>query len=229
MTEETNDLLKQIPLFSTLEEKDLYTLGTITTKRLYQKQEIIFMEGQEREAVYFIRKGVIKTSKTDLNGKEHIINFLQSGEMFPHVGFFEQTPYPATAQVLEEAELYVIRIKDFDQLMLDYPTIAVQVMKVMGQKLSLLTERIQELSSRDVRHRLISTLIRLAEESGSTVENQPAYISLPLTNTHLANMVGSTRESINRILNELKKKDLIRYNRSSIEIINLSNLKDCLT
>ncbi|QST01752.1 Crp/Fnr family transcriptional regulator [Pontibacillus sp. ALD_SL1] len=228
MTEETNHLLRQIPLFSTLEEEELSTLGTITTRRFYQKQEVIFMEGQKREAVYFISKGIVKTSKTDQNGKEHIINFLQPGEMFPHVGFFEQNPYPATAQVLEEAELYVIRIKDFDQLMFDHPNIAVQVMKVMGQKLSLLTERIQELSSRDVRHRLISTLIRLAEESGITIDNQPAYITVPLTNTDLANMVGSTRESINRVLNELKKKNLLRSSRSSIEIINLSDLKATL-
>lgn len=228
MTQNMNQLLKQIPLFSKLEDRDLSILSTITTKRLYHKKEIVFMEGEEREAVYFIAKGVIKTSKSDFNGKEHIINFLQAGEMFPHVGFFEETPYPATAETLEETELYIIRIQDFDQLMLDHPNIAVQVMKIMGQKLSLLTERIRELSTKDVRHRVIATLIRLGEESGTNGIDQPVSITIPLTNTNLANMVGSTRESINRVLNELKKNDLLTVSRSSIEIVSLSALKSSL-
>lgn len=222
---ETLQVLKQVPLFAELSEEDLNQLKDITTKRIFRKKECIFMEGEERQAVYFIYSGIIKTFKMDQEGNEQIINLLHPGDMFPHIGFFEETPYPATAEVKADAILFIIRIQDFDEFMLNHPHIAMKVMKIMGQKIAALTQRIQEMTSQDVQHRVIFALIRLAQESGLS-DNQKVFINIPITNQDIANIVGSSRETINRVLNKLKKENLIESSRKGIYINDLEQLKE---
>lgn len=221
---ETIQVLKQVPLFAELNEEDLDQLKDITSKGTYRKRECIFMEGEEREAVYFIHSGTIKTFKVDYDGKEQIINLLQAGDMFPHIGFFEESPYPATAEVISDTVLFMIRIEDFDEFMITHPRIAMKVMKIMGQKISALTQRIQEMTSQDVHHRVVLALIRLAQESGLS-DNQEIFIDIPITNQDVANIVGSSRETINRVLNQLKKEDLIESSRKGIYIKDLDQLR----
>lgn len=225
--QEMLDWLKGLPLFSELNDEELENLSTIADKHVYEKKQYIFMEGQQRECVYFIESGIIKIFKIDQEGNEQIINLLQKGDMFPHIGFFEAAPYPATAEAIEKAELLVIRIEDFDKLLIAQPAIALKVMKIMGRELSMLQQRVQELISQDVGHRLIRVLLRLADESGKPVENG-VQIHMPITNQDLANIVGSSRETINRFLSSLKKEKLIESNRNSILIYDLERLKQHL-
>lgn len=224
MTEKIQ-VLKQVPLFAELNEEDLIALQDITLKHTYHKKEYVFMEGEEREAVFFIHSGTIKTFKVDHDGKEQIINFLQAGDMFPHVGFFEETPYPATAEVMSEAVLFMIRIDDFNQFMLKHPEIAMKVMKILGQKIAILTQRIQEMNTQNVQHRVVYALIRLAQESGQS-DKEEIFIDMPITNQDVANIVGSSRETINRVLNHLKKIDLIQVSRKGIFIKDINQLKE---
>ncbi|WP_254901255.1 Crp/Fnr family transcriptional regulator [Tuberibacillus sp. Marseille-P3662] len=219
------DILRGLPLFSELNDEELKKLEAITKKKTYSKRQYIFMEGEPREAVYFIQKGSVKIFKVDENGNEQVINLLQKGEMFPHIGFFDTTPYPATAEIIETAELFVIRIDDFDNLLIEQPAIALKVMKIMGQKLLNLQQRVQELISQDTFHRTVRTLLRLADEVGET-NDQEVRINMPITNQDFANMVGSTRETINRVLGQLKKEGLLETDRHGIFIYDLQKLKN---
>ncbi|MDI3412008.1 Crp/Fnr family transcriptional regulator [Bacillus sonorensis] len=97
---------------------------------------------------------------------EQVISLLQSGDMFPHVGFFDRSPYPATAEAVQETELIVIRIADFDDLLMKYPQMTIKVMEIMGKKIIDLQERIQGFISKDVQHRLTHALMKLAAEHG---------------------------------------------------------------
>jgi CRP/FNR family transcriptional regulator len=166
----------------------------------------------------------VKTFKVDEDGNEQIISLLQKGEMFPHIGFFDKTPYPATAEVIQTAELLVIRIDDFDQLLIEQPQIAVKIMKIMGQKIVMLTERVQELISQDVLHRVVSTLVRLADETGKA-DDEGIHIDMPLTHQDFANIVGSTRETVSRVLSGLKKKKLLNIDQHHIVIYDLAALE----
>lgn len=185
------------------------------------------MEGEKKEAVFFIQSGAVKTFKVDKNGNEQIMNILHEGEMFPHIGFFDESPYPATAEVIQKAELLLIPINDFENLMLSHPQIAVKMMKIMSQKISTLTQRIQTLISQDILHRVVFSLIRLALESGKQNRNK-VFIDIPITNRDFANMIGSTRETVNRVLNQLKKENLIDFNRNGILINDINKLKTYL-
>lgn len=225
--EKTAELLKSIPIFSELTDYELLQVEAIATLRNYDKKAYVFMEGETREAVFFIKKGTIKTFKLDMNGNEQVISLLQSGDMFPHVGFFDEGPYPATAEVMLKAHLVEIRVEDFHALLTERPVMALKVMKILGQKILGLTQRIQELLSEDVHHRTVHTLLRLATYSDPE-EEDVLYINAPITNLDLANIVGTSRETINRILSQFKKEGWIDIQNRRIRLIDVESLKNSL-
>ncbi|WP_188207559.1 Crp/Fnr family transcriptional regulator [Alkalibacillus aidingensis] len=219
------EFFKQFPIFKDLSYEELLEVGKISHQRSLSRGKRIFNEGEERTAVYFVVSGLIKIYKVSEDGQEQVINLLKSNEMFPHVGFFDDTPYPATALTLTDAELIVVPIEGFELLLLQKPQISIKVMRVIGKKLLALQERIQHMSTQTVSQRTVSTLIRLSEELGEEREDSSVYVNIPITNTDLANMIGVTRESVNRTFNRLKKEDIMSYNRRKIIIHDLEKLQ----
>ncbi len=197
----------------------------IAIKRTYKKKHLVFIEGEKREAVYFIQSGIVKAYKIDEGGNEQVISLLYEGDMFPHVGFFDTAPYPATVGIVQDAELFVILIDEFEELMIRWPQIAVKVMKIMGRKIVELQQCFQDFIYKNVSHRLVEILIRLVKEQGEHQVNGIS-IKIPITNQDFANMVSASRESINRILNQLKKDELILFNRIEIFIYDLKRLQE---
>src|SRR5690606_37376908 len=102
-------------------QEELEHIWGISIQRSYRKRTIVFTEGADKEAVYFILDGLVKAFKTDENGNEHIVSFLKTGDMFPHTGFFNQNPYPATAEVIVDTHLLAIPVRSFEQLLTNSP------------------------------------------------------------------------------------------------------------
>lgn len=220
--------LEQSPLFQDLNEQEIEQVKQIAISRFFAKKSVIFCEGDEKEAVFFIREGLVKTLKTDENGHEQIVSFLKAGDMFPHTGFFNPNPYPATAEAVTDTHLSAIPIHSFEQLMLTTPSIAIKMMRVMGEKIVELQEKLQVLSGQDVKHRVLSFLLKIAEQHGER-EGNKMTINLPMTHQEFANSVGTTRETINRLLNQLAKERLLAADRSRIVIFDLEALKQQMT
>jgi CRP/FNR family transcriptional regulator len=216
--------LRRVSLFRDLNEQEMNRLTEIVIIRTYPRKSVIFTEGSEREAFYLIREGLVKTYKTDENGHEQIVSFLKAGDLFPHTGFFSTQPYPATAEAITEARLAAIPVRQFEQLILHTPSIAVKLMRVMGEKIVELQEQLQTLSGLDVKHRVLSFLLKLAERHGEMQGNRIA-INLPMTHQEFANSVGSTRETVNRMLNQLEKENVLKTERNRIVILDLDALK----
>ncbi len=213
-----------VPLFKDLSPQELETVEQITISRFYRKKSLIFSEGSEKEAVYFIQDGLIKTYKTDENGNEQIVSLLRSGDMFPHVGFFNTEPYPATAEALVDTHLIAIPVRSFEHLLISTPTIAIKVMAVMGNKIRELQVKLQELTGQDVQYRFLSFLLQLVEKDGKA-EGESIHIKLPMTHQEFANSIGTTRETVTRLMNQLRKAKVIENDRSEIVILNLELLK----
>ncbi|HEX7057710.1 MAG TPA: Crp/Fnr family transcriptional regulator [Bacilli bacterium] len=214
-----------IPLFKDLTPQEMDYVDQITIQRHYRKRSVIFSEGGDKESVFFIEDGLVKTYKTDENGNEQIVSFLKTGDMFPHTGFFNSNPYPATAEALVDSKLLAIPVHSFEQLMVSTPTIAVKVMRVMGAKIQELQVKLQELTGQDVQYRALSFLLKLAAKHGKP-EGSALRIDLPMTNQEFANAIGTTRETVNRMINSLRKAKIIELDRNEIVILNLEALKD---
>ncbi|GAA0371865.1 Crp/Fnr family transcriptional regulator [Bacillus horti] len=218
-------VLQSIPLFRNLTEDELQYVWNITIQRSYRKKEIIFREASDKEAVYFIQRGLVKAWKTDENGNEHIICFLKPGDMFPHTGFFNQAPYPATTEAIVDTQLYAIPIQAFETLMMNIPEIAIKVMRGMGEKIAELQKKLQEMTGHDVNERAMLFLLQLAENNG-TDKDGVIHIPLPLTHQDFASAIGTTRETANRFINQLRKKKVLQMDRRGLMILDLNTLKE---
>lgn len=219
-----SQLLRDISLFKDLTPEEFERVYNLATERPYERGEVVFMEGQEREAVYFIRRGLVKVIKVDEEGREHIVNILGQGQMFPHVGFFQDGPYPGTAQVMEPSVLLSIRCAQFDALLTTYPSITRKVMRVMGERILMLQAKLQEIALFDSRERVLALLRHFAEEHGE-VKSDGIHVKLAITHGEMAHMIGMTRESVNRVWNQLRRNGVLGGERDEW-ILHLEHLKN---
>jgi CRP/FNR family transcriptional regulator len=145
--------------------------------------------------------------------------------MFPHTGFFNQNPYPATAEVIVDTQLLAIPVRSFEQLMTNTPAIAIKVMRVMSEKIKDLQEKLQEITGHDVQDRGLLFLIKLAENYGTTKDGC-VHIDVPMTHQEFANVIGTTRETVNRLINQLRKEAIIETHRNGFVILDYEALKN---
>ncbi len=217
--------LKKIPVFSDLSDEELMEINKIVLLRKYKKGTIIFMEGEQGNEVYFVKKGKVKLTNLIEDGREKILHFLKPGEIFAEVLLFDGGPFPATAEVIEDAEIGVIRNKDIEKIVLNNTEFAWKLLKVMAGRLREAQLHVRDLALRGMYGRLASTLQRLAEDYGiNTCEG--VCVNLNLSQQELADLIGSSRETVARILADFKKAGAIKVKRPKIIIVNKQVLWD---
>jgi len=219
--------LSSLSLFQSLDKTEMDKLENISSIQLFSKKSHIIMEGDSRNAVYFIHSGIVKIYTVDALGNENIIHYLRQDSMFPYSIFFVEDPYPVTAEVVEDAVVSLLPIQAFEELLLENPELAKRIIQILSQRISLLNIRIQEFCANDVNLRIASLLIRLSEEHGIKNRNG-ILINLQLTHQEVAYMAGTTRESVNRLLNQLKKSKTISIHNRKITIHQIADLHDYL-
>lgn len=202
-------LLSTFSLFRDLNDAEMDKIVQISITREWKKGNHIFMKDDPIENVYFMYSGKIKIYKSDINGREQIVNIIKNGDMFPHVGFFRKGGYPAFSEVIEDAILIVISNDDFEKVLLDNPELCIKVFKVLGEKIIDLQERLEEKILNNTYEQIIKLLIRLARSHGQKKTDVSYLLKAEFTNKDLANMIGTTRETISRTLTKLKKEKLI--------------------
>ncbi|OAJ73817.1 Crp/Fnr family transcriptional regulator, partial [Brevibacillus sp. SKDU10] len=193
--------MRNIPLFKELLDEELQTIVDISQVRTYKARSFVFLQGDPLDRVFFIHSGKVKIQKTDKTGREQIVSVLQAGEMFPHAGFFQKGTFPANAEILEHAELVVIPIVDFENALLQYPRLCITLFKILEEKIVDLQNRLEEKILHDTYEQIIMLLLRLCKSNGIQIHDK-YKITTQFTNRELANMIGTSRETINRTINQ---------------------------
>jgi CRP/FNR family transcriptional regulator len=217
--------LQEVSLFKDLSEEEIQPIVDISQLRTYPARSFVFMQGEPLDRVFFILSGKVKINKTDLSGKEQIVSILEDGDMFPHAGFFRKGNFPAHAEILETSELIVIPVGQFEQILLTYPELCMKMFKVLGEKIVDLQNRLEEKILRDTYEQIVMLLLRLCKSNGEKVGDR-YKLTTHFTNRELANMIGTSRETINRTINRLRKKDMIETDEEGYFLIKLENLED---
>jgi CRP/FNR family transcriptional regulator, cyclic AMP receptor protein len=207
--EQIKNVLSEFSLFRELSEHEIYKIVDISISREWNKGSHVFLQDEPLENVYFIYEGKIKIYKTDVNGKEQIVSILKKGEMFPHIGFFRKGGYPAFSEVLENSILVVVPILLFEKVLIENPELCIKVFKVLGEKIVDLQERLESQILNNTYQQIIKLLIRLGKDHGKELEDGRTLLKSEFTNRDLANMIGTTRETVSRTLTKLKKEQLI--------------------
>lgn len=223
---EIKDVLAKFTLFRDLTDKELTEIVNISISREYKKGNHVFMQDEPLANVYFIYNGKIKIYKSDISGKEQIVNFLKKGEMFPHVGFFRKGGYPAFAEIIEDSTLVVVPISKFEHVLIENPELSIKVFKVLGEKIVDLQERLESQILNNTYEQIIKLLVRLGKTHGQELEDETVKLKGEFTNKDLANMIGTTRETVSRTLTKLKKDGKIKVDSKGSMLFEPSELLD---
>jgi CRP/FNR family transcriptional regulator, cyclic AMP receptor protein len=224
--EEIKRVLSEFTLFRELNDFELTKITDIAIAREWKKQSHVFLQGDPLENVYFIYDGKIKIYKSDINGKEQIVAIAKKGEMFPHVGFFRKGDYPAYAEVLEPSTLIAVPISKFESVLIENPELCIKVFRVLGEKIVDLQNRLEEQILNNTYEQIIKLLIRLAQKHGQEQTDGTILLKSEFTNKDLANMIGTTRETISRTLTKMKKDELIEVDDEGNMIVDIEILME---
>jgi len=185
----------------------------------------LFWEGDEAEHVYYIRSGRVKLRKSTEDGKEYIFSILQAGDLIcEFAGNQMSLQHGFTAEVTDNAEIGVITRHDLEAAMRQDGELAFGFMGWMAYHHRVTQSKFRDLLLFGKPGALASTLIRLSNSFG-VAEAYGIRIDMKLTHAELADFIGATRESVNRMLNEFKEKEILDFRYGKIIIRSLSALQ----
>jgi len=216
--------LRNVPLFRDFEDPQLQQIGQTATLRSYHKHEFIVREGDPGGTFYVILEGSVAVTRIASDGRETILSILKANDFFGEMSLFDSSLRSASIKTLSDVKVGVIDEKAFLDVLERSPKIARYLVTALSQRLRAANQLIAATTSQDIRARLASLLLNLSQSFGEKVENG-VKISLRLTNQEMANMIGTTRETVNRTLNRFWDERLIDMKTSHVVVVEPEKLR----
>lgn len=226
MPEQKNNvaaLLRRTQLFSGLSEPELSDLLLRIRPRQYQASQMIFTEGDACAGLFVVESGHVRIFKSAASGREQVLAIEGPGSSIAELPVFDGGNYPASATAVSDVSLLFLSKQDFRAMCIQYPEMALKVLRVVGGRLRRLVGIIEELSFTTVRHRLVALLLRLLKTEGKQIGNA-VTITLPVHNQELAAQIGTVRELVSRNLSRLQQEGLIEIEGRNVVVRNPAGL-----
>jgi CRP/FNR family transcriptional regulator len=160
-------------------------------------------------------------------GKEKVLTILQEGDIFGELSLFDEDPHPLTAEAMDDARLLIIPWNEMEKMIIKRPSLAIKIIEALSKKTRLLTSQVRELVFQDAAGRLASLLSRLAEDFGREIE-EGTVIDLVLTHQEIANLIGSSRVTVTKLINKFIDDGMITIKKRKIIIKDFESLGERL-
>ena len=206
-------MLNAIPLFRSLTEKQLASLGAHAAWRVYEKGDVILRQGELADSLFIIASGQVKVYMSE-GDREVILKTLCSGDFFGEIAMLDQEPRSASVAAMERCHLQTLSYRSFQRTMEGSADIAKRVLETLAKRLRDADRKISTLALMNISARVSRTLLELA-----IVSNGRKVVGEPFTQKDLAGMVGASREMVNRTLHDLMQQGYIEIHRKSITIL----------
>ncbi len=215
--------MKELEIFQPLSKEEKQQVTALARTGFYKKGDIIFSEGDPADTIYLVRAGRVLLYKISEDGKEISLDILQEDDIFGENTIFDDVQHTMNARALEDTFVCMCVRDDFLYL-LQNPLIALKIIKALGDKLNNYTEQMASMAFRDVKGRVLNTLIRLAKDYG---QKTPRGIKIDISLNHqdLANLVNASRVMVTNTLNDLKHEGYIAVHQRRFYLLNQQLLK----
>lgn len=218
-------LLEQFDLFDALTESEKLALADAMELRKKPRYTVIYQPGETSDHIYLLCKGALKISTHSSEGKEVIKQLIHPEAIFGELALVGETRRSETAQSLkEEVQFYTIRIADFQRIMAKNPILSQQVLLLFGKRMMAAENKLEDLIFKDARSRIVSFLHRVVAERGRRVGYE-MLLKHSLTHQDIANITCTSRQTVTLVLNELRKENLIYFNRGRILVRDMETLR----
>jgi len=221
----SSEFLSFVPIFSDLPVETLKMIENIGTKKLHKKNDVVLMEEEAGTALFVIIKGKVKVARSSTDGREVILTILSESDFFGEMAILDGLTRSATVTAIEESELFLIQRNDFVNLLREYPEISISLLQELTKRLRSADAKIKALSLKDAEGKVATVILQLADDIGKIKHGKVEIEKLPLQQD-LANMAGTSRETISRTLHTFAKKGLIELDGSKLSILDYEKFKE---
>ena len=213
------DHLRNVPIFTDLTDSDLTKIASKMVPRVYEKGQMILLEESMGETFFIITQGAVKVTRLSADGREVILAILGESDFFGEMSLLDGEGRSANIVANEDAKVLTLSRNDFLDCLESYPKIAIALLEELATRLRKSDQQIESLSLSDSEHRIGIALIRLAGELGTIKQGHVTVKNLPYQQD-IANMAGTSRETVSRTLKLLEDKKLVRRKNRNLTIYN---------
>jgi len=210
-------LLHKVPLFSGLSDEALARLGSATSRKSYPKDAMVVEENEMGDSLYMILTGKVKVTNIGPDGKEVILSVLSTGEFFGEMSLLDQEPRSANVVTMEKTEMMLLRRKEFLNLLETNQEILSKLLGVLSGRLRHANAQIRSLALLDVLGRIARLLLDTARKEGRRLLDGSTVFRRP-THQEIASMVGTSRETVSRMIGDLSRDGFIKISGKDIII-----------
>jgi CRP/FNR family transcriptional regulator len=209
--------LHESPYFSNLNGEELNLIQRLVFEKVFERGDLITLEGESAEVLYFVFSGAVKIFKTSSDGKEQIFSITRPGGSFNDVPIFDGAPNPFSAGAMGPVVIYGIEKREFYKILRDHYQVALNVINVLASRVRHLISLVEDLSFRSVIRRVAKILLEYAGDATGPIQR--------LTQQEMAALAGTAREVVARSLKALESRGILRIDRHRIVIIDREALK----
>jgi len=209
------ELLRTVPIFTDLSEADLDKLAGLTTRKRYPKDGVVFFENEAGDTLFMVGAGRVKVTILGDDGREIILSVLGPGEFFGEMALLDNEPRSATTIAVEDSELVSLSRADFEGVLSHNPGIMASLIKVLTARLRHANHQISTLALLDVYGRVARVIVELGRDEGKRLKDGRITFQRP-THQEIANRIGTTRETVTRMLKDLQRQSLIKVTGKEI-------------
>ncbi|MCX6174248.1 MAG: Crp/Fnr family transcriptional regulator [Ignavibacteriales bacterium] len=221
----SSKFLSYVPIFSDLPTETLTMIEKIGTIKMYKKNDVVLMEEEAGTALFVIVKGKVKVARSSNDGREVILTILSESDFFGEMAILDGLTRSATVTSIEESELFLIQRNDFLNLLREFPEISISLLQELTKRLRSADAKIKALSLKDAEGKVATVILQLADDIGRIKHGKVEIEKLPLQQD-LANMAGTSRETISRTLHSFAKKGLIELDGTKLSILDYEKFKE---
>lgn len=201
-------LFRKFSLFAELDDRELASVAAVAKTRRYAKDDVVFHADESGDVFCLIREGEVKVTMISPEGKEIILSMLGPGDFFGEMALLDDEPRSATVIATTPLEVVTIWRSDFLSILSENFSITKKVLAELSRRLRTASNRIESLATMDVYGRLARFFLDLAREGGKGLDNGYVAVTRP-THQSIANMIGTSRETVSRLIHDLMKQGLL--------------------
>ena len=219
-----NDVLRETPLFSSLDDEATGSLRASMTDTELERGEVLFNEGDSGDRLYVVLEGKIKLGRTSGDGRENLLAVLGPGQMFGELSLFDPGPRSATATAVTDSRLASLGHAELQPWLVSRPDVARGLLFQLAHRLRRTNEVVADLVFSDVPGRVAKALLDLSTRFGRQAEDG-IHVHHDLTQEELAQLVGASRETVNKALADFANRGWLRLEPRSVVLVEPDRLR----
>lgn len=216
-------LIRGLSIFQAMNDDDLDNILAMASVRRLPEGTAAFTQGHEANEFFCLLNGCLKVTQTTLDGQQVVVRHVNPGDIFGIAMAMRRPDYPASAVAIVESLVLVWSSSQWDAFTRRCPTLALNALQTVGQRLQDAHTRILELSTEEVERRVAHTVLRLVRQSGRKTE-EGILIDFPVTRQDIAEMTGTTLHTVSRVMAAWEAKGLILSSRKRVVVVDAHRL-----